>query len=177
MKTLGIGMMAVMMAGGVMASKPIQMSITPGIALYNRHEKIEGVVLGIWSQNPQKALALGIVSGSTGNSSGLSWSLLLNYADNYKGIHWAPINYTKSDFTGWQAGFVNYTGGAMKGLQSGTVNIAGRLTGLQLGLANYAETAENGVQIGLINIIPQNAWFTELPEALAPGMVFVNWRF
>lgn len=27
-----------------------------------------------------------------------------------------------------------------------------------------------------INIMPQNQWFTEMPEALAPGMIFVNWR-
>lgn len=167
-----------MVATGVVAGgKPLQISITPEIALYDRSERIEGLVIGIWSENPQTALALGIVSGSTGSSSGLSWSLLLNYADNYKGIHWAPINYTKHDFLGWQGGFVNYVGGTMKGLQSGTVNYAGRLTGLQFGLVNYAETAENGVQLGLINIIPQNAWFSELPDALAPGMVFVNWRF
>lgn len=178
MRTRRIIIAAAMVAatGAMAGNKPLQISITPDIAMYNRHERIEGLVLGIWSENPQKALALGIVSGSTGNSSGLSGSLLLNYADNYTGIHWAPVNYTKGDFLGWQAGFVNYTGGRMKGLQSGTVNYAGRLTGLQFGFLNYAETAESGVQIGLINIIPQNQWFAGLPNELAPGMVFVNWR-
>ncbi len=178
MKKLLTILAGIMVASGSLAgSKPLQISLTPDIALYDRSEQIEGLVVGIWSENPQTALALGIVSGSTGSSAGLSWSFLLNYADNYKGVHSAPINYTKHDFLGWQGGFVNYAGGAMKGLQSGTVNYAGRLTGLQLGLLNYAETAENGVQIGLINIIPQNVWFSELPDALAPGMVFVNWRF
>jgi len=38
-------------------------------------------------------------------------------------------------------------------------------------------TAETGVQIGLVNLIPQNKWFTELPDELAPGMVLINWRF
>ena len=84
----------------------------------------------------------------------------------------------KGDFLGWQGGFVNYTDGTMKGFQSGTVNYAGRLTGLQLGFVNYAEDADAGVQIGLVNIIRQNtAWFSGLPEELAPAMIFVNWRF
>jgi len=65
----------------------------------------------------------------------------------------------------------------MKGLQTGTVNYAGRLTGIQLGLVNYAETVESGLQVGLVNIMPQNPWFTDVPNALAPGMVFLNWRF
>jgi len=178
MRTVLIILLGMTIATGTMAAgKPLQLSITPEIALYDRSERIEGLSLSIWGENPQSALALGIVNGSTGRSSGLSWALVLNYADDYKGIHWAPINYTKGDFLGWQAGFVNYTGGRMKGLQSGTVNYAGRLTGLQFGMVNYAETAESGVQIGLINIIPQNEWFSELPDALAPGMVFVNWRF
>lgn len=161
------------MAGG----KPLQISITPEIALYDRSEKIEGLCLSLWGENPQAALALGIVNGSTGRSAGLSFALLLNYADDYKGIQLAPINYTKGDFLGWQGGVVNYTSGLMKGLQTGTVNYAGRLTGLQIGLVNYAETAETGVQIGLVNLLPQNEWFRGLPNELAPGMVFVNWRF
>ena len=72
---------------------------------------------------------------------------------------------------------VNYTGGTMKGLQTAAVNYAGKLTGLQLGFVNYAETAESGVQVGFVNIIPQNQWFSGLPDELAPGMVIVNWRF
>ena len=173
--TLVVGML---MASGVLAGgKPLQVSITPDIAIHDRTERIEGLCLSIWGENPQTALALGIVNGSTGQSAGLSWAFILNYADDYKGIQWAPINYTKGDFLGWQGGVVNYTGGHMKGLQAGTVNYAGRLTGLQLGLINYAETAETGVQVGLVNLIPQNEWFAGLPNELAPGMVFVNWRF
>jgi hypothetical protein len=178
MKRLPVMLVAVMVASGAMAeSKLLQLSLTPDIAIFNRSETIEGLTLSIWGENPQSALALGIVNGSTGQSAGLSLGLLLNYAENYKGVQWAPINYTKGDFLGWQSGFVNYTGGLMKGLQTGTVNYAGRLTGLQLGVVNYAATAEAGVQIGLVNIIPQNQWFTALPDELAPGMVFVNWGF
>jgi hypothetical protein len=169
----GITIASAALAGG----KPLQVSITPDIAIYDRTERIEGLCLSIWGENPQSALALGIVNGSRERSAGLSWAFILNYADNYKGIHWAPINYTKGDFLGWQGGFVNYTDGQMKGLQSGVVNYAGRLTGLQLGLVNYAKTAETGVQFGLVNLIPQNEWFTGLPNELAPGMVFANWRF
>lgn len=162
--------------GSVRADKPINLSLTPSVALFNKHERITGLTLSIWGENPQTALALGIVNGSTGNSGGLSFALLLNYADNYKGFMLAPINYVKGDFVGWQSGVVNYTEGTMKGLQTGLFNYTGKLTGLQLGLVNFADTAETGVQIGLINLIHQNEWFSDLPDALAPGMIFVNWR-
>ena len=177
MKKSIAGWMVVLMATGAMAAKPVQLSLTPDIALFGRTERIEGLCLSLWGENPQSAIALGIVNGSTGQSAGLSWALLLNYAEDYKGVQWAPVNYTSGDFLGWQAGLVNYTGGAMKGLQSGTVNYAGSLTGLQFGLVNYAEKGENGVQIGLVNIMPHNQWFTGLPDELAPGMILVNWHF
>lgn len=164
-------------SGALLASEPIQLSLTPEIAIFNRTERIEGLALSIWGENPQSALALGIVNGSTDHSVGLSWSWILNYADDYQGVQWALVNYTKGDFLGWEAGFANYTGGSMKGFQSGAVNYAGRLTGLQLGFVNYAETAENGVQIGFVNLIPTNPWFSGLPDELAPGMIIVNWRF
>ncbi len=170
-------MVLVMGIGGAMASEPIQLSLTPEIAIFDRSERIEGLALSIWGENPQSALALGFVNGSTGQSAGLSLSFILNYADSYKGVQWAAVNYTEGDFLGWQAGFVNYTEGTMKGLQSGVVNYAGKLTGLQFGLVNFAETAQTGVQIGLVNLLPQNAWFSELPDGLAPGMIFINWRF
>ncbi len=178
MRKLAVVLIGFLFAGTALAAgKPFQLSLTPDIAIYNRGQRINGLTIGIWSENPQSALALGIVNGSTGRSSGLSLALILNYADNYKGVHWAPVNYTKGDFLGWQGGIVNYTAGTMKGLQTGVVNYAGSLTGLQLGLINYAETAESGVQIGLVNIIPSNRWFSGLPNELAPGMIFVNWRF
>jgi hypothetical protein len=177
-KTL-IGMVAVLLATGILANaKPIQLSLTPEIALYDRTEKIEGLTLSIWGENPQAGLALGFVNGSTGQSAGLSLGLLINYADSYKGVQATFIcNYTKADFLGWQIGSVNYTDGIMKGLQTGFVNYAGKLTGLQIGLVNYAASAETGVQIGFVNLMPQNAWFTGLPDELAPGMVIVNWCF
>ena len=167
------------MASGILASgsPPIQISLTPDLALFDRGERIEGLCLSLWGENPQTAVALGIVNGSTGDSAGLSWALILNYADNYTGIQWALINYTKGDFLGWQGGCVNYTGGAMKGLQSGMINYAGNLTGLQFGFINFAESAETGLQLGLVNFMPGNQWFTGLPNELAPGMVFVNWHF
>ena len=167
----------IVVSGALARGQPLQVSLTPDVAIFDRSERIEGLCLSLWGENPQSALALGLVNGSTRQSAGLSWAFILNYADSYTGIHWAPINYTKSDFLGWQGGFVNYTGVAMKGLQSGFVNYAGRLTGLQFGFVNFAATAQTGAQIGLINLIPQNAWFRELPDELAPVMIFVNWRF
>jgi hypothetical protein len=151
-----------MSLGPALASEPIQLSLTPDIAVYDRSETIEGLTLSIWGENPQTSLALGFVNGSTGQSAGLSWAFFLNYADDYKGVQWAAVNYTKGDFLGWQGGFVNY---------------AGKLTGLQLGFVNYAETAKTGVQIGIVNLMPHNAWFSELPDELAPGMIFINWCF
>lgn len=171
---LGVVLIA---SGSLAETRPIQLSLTPDIAVFDRGDRIEGLTLSIWGENPQTALALGIVNGSTGRSAGLSWAFLLNYAEDYTGVQWAPVNYTKGDFLGWQAGIVNYTGGAMKGLQSGTVNYAGKLTGLQFGLVNFADSSENGVQLGLINIMPENEWFSALPDELAPGMIFVNWHF
>jgi len=171
---LGIIMVS---AGLAMAeSKPVQLSLTPDIALFDRNTKIEGLALSIWGENPQTALAIGFVNGSTGSSAGFSFGLL-NYADSYKGVQWAPVNYVKSDFLGWQSAFINCTEGSVKGLQTGFVNYAGRLTGLQFGFVNYGAAAENAVQIGLINLLPENEWFTKLPSELAPGMIFVNWRF
>jgi len=178
MKKVWIAFAGLLIASGAMAqTKPFNASITPDHAVHGRDVRIEGLTLSIWGENPQTSLALGIVNGSSGNSAGLSWGFILNYAENYKGIHWAPINYVKGDFLGWQGGLVNYTEGPMKGLQTGWVNCAGTLTGLQFGLVNYAETGETGVQIGLVNLIPSNRWFSGLPNELAPGMIFVNWRF
>lgn len=135
---------------------------------------IEGLTLSLWGENPQKALALGVVNGSTGQSAGFSWCLLLNYADSYKGVHWACVNYTQNDFLGWQSAFINYTDNPLKGVQTGWVNYARRFTGVQLGLVNFAET---GLQVGIVNVIRKNRWFSEFPDAAAPGMVLVNWRF
>ena len=176
MKKILVFLGVVLVATGVTAGEPLQLSLTPDIAICDRGDRIEGLTLNIWGENPQTALALGIVNGSTEQSAGLSWAFILNYADSYKGIQWAAVNYTKDDFMGWQGGFVNYTKGSMKGLQTGVVNYAGNLTGLQLGLINYAATAETGVQIGLVNLMPQNQWFSGLPNELAPGMILINWR-
>lgn len=178
MKICLLALVSVMVAGGALAqSRPVQLSLTPEIALFDRSETIEGLSLSIWGENPQTALALGFVNGSTGQSAGFSIAFVLNYADDYKGIQWAPINYTKGDFLGWQGGLVNYTDGQMKGLQTGVLNYAGDLTGLQFGFVNYAAEAKNGVQIGLVNVMPRSAWFTGLPDELAPGMILINWRF
>jgi hypothetical protein len=186
MNKLLAGLAAVLVSSTAMAgTKAFNLSITPEIAVYDRGETIEGVTLSIWGENEQSSLALGIVNGTTGNSAGLSLGIL-NYAENYGGLQWGLVNCTKDDFTGWQGGFifgvlgsvVNYTGGAMKGLQSGLVNYAGSLSGVQIGLANYAEDVEAGVQIGIVNAIRQNtAWFSQLPNELAPAMILVNWRF
>ena len=171
--------MIMLIVGRAMAEepKPIQLSLTPDMAIFDKHTKIRGVTLNIWGENPQEALALGIINGSTGTSAGLSLGFIVNYTDNYNGLLWAPVNYTKANFNGWQAGIVNCAKGPVRGLQTGIVNSAGRLTGLQFGLVNYAAKTESGVQIGLVNIIPENRFFTGLPNGLAPVMVIVNWRF
>ncbi len=169
----------VLVSTGAMAqSKPLQVSLTPDLALFDRTETIEGLTLSVWGENHQRALGLGIVNGSVGKSAGVSWGFVLNYAEHYTGVHWALANYAGQDFLGWQNSFVNYTDGSMKGLQTGWVNYAGHLTGVQFGFVNYADTAENGVQIGILNVIRQNtSWFGELPGKVAPATILINWRF
>lgn len=144
-------------------TQPFQASLTPDIAVCDRSDRIEGVALSIWGENPQSAFALGFVNGSNGDSSGLSLGFFGNYAENYTGVQW---------------GFVNYASESLKGVQLGCVNLTKELNGLQWGLVNYAETAKAGVQVGLVNILPANQeWFSKLPNELAPGMIFVNWHF
>jgi len=184
MKTLLSVITGVLSLSSVMASEPFQLSLTPDIAIQDRNERIEGFSLSVWGENPQSAFALGFVNGSTGDSTGLSIGLL-NYSDSYTGVQWGFINYAKGDLTGWQGGpffgwvigGVNITSGKMTGFQCALVNTAGTLNGFQLGLVNYASTTEAGLQIGVVNIMPENEWFTKLPDELAPGMIFVNWHF
>ena len=166
MKTLMTVVLTCSLAAGAIAEEAFQLSLTPEIALQEKGTVIEGVSVGLWNENPGTQWQIGIVNGSTGDSSGLQWGAflptILNYAEN---------------FTGAQLGLVNYASGNFKGLQWGAVNYAGQLKGLQLGFLNYAETADTGVQIGFLNIIKQNEkWFSGLPEEVAPGMIFVNWR-
>lgn len=140
---------------------PFQLSLVPDVAIHSRNTHISGIALSVWGENPQSALALGIVNGSRGNSLGLSLGFV-NYASNYKGLEWGTVNVVSGTLTGVQSGFVNY---------------AENLAGLQLGAVNVAKRSRAGIQIGFINLLLQNIWFTELPRALAPGMIFVNWRF
>jgi len=182
MKRVGMAVAMCVVFSGVSVfaqSAPIQLSLTPDIALQSRDTVIEGVCLSVWGENEQRALALGIVNGSKWDSQGFTWSWLLNYAEDYRGVQWAMINYAKDDVTGWQWGAVNYCGGDFFGLQLGLVNYAEYLKGLQFGFLNFARaTMEPGVQIGLLNLMPETTeWFSGLPEELAPGMIFVNWRF
>ncbi len=148
-------------------SKPFQLSLTPEIATQPRFMLIEGLCLNIWGENQQRAIALGLVNGSVGDSVGVSLGAL-NYAENYMGVHLGLINYTSGKFGGAQAGW-------LAGFSA--INYAGSLTGVQLGLVNYAETAENGIQIGIINIMNETEqWFDHFPEEVAPGMILLNWR-
>lgn len=182
MKKLIACLTIVLLSAGAMAgTKAFNLSLTPNIAVYDRNETIEGLTLSVWGENPQTSLAVGLVNGTAGDSTGLCLGFL-NYADNYKGAQFGLVNYTKQDSTGWGGcfffSFMNYTGGAMKGLYGGVVNYSGSLTGLDLGLVNYVEDGDSGIQVGLVNIIHNNkSWFGDLPNSLAPWMIFVNWRF
>lgn len=179
MKRLALAFALVASSALLAQSKPFQASLTPEIAIHDSMTMIEGLTLSVWGENPQRALAIGIVNGSTGDSAGFSFGFLLNYADSYTGVIWAPVNYTRGEVLGWQSGCLNYSEGRIKGLQTGWVNYAQRMKGVQLGFLNFVESADDVlVQIGLLNIIRSNqAWFANLPEELAPAMVFVNWKF
>ena len=151
------------MAGGVSlmaAEAGFQASLTPDLAVQPTTTRIQGVALSIWGENPQDALALGFVNGSTGPSEGLSWGLV-NYADDYTGVAWAAANISWQRFYGWE---------------NGVVNITEDFHGLQAGCVNYSENLR-GLQIGVINIAMNNTWFEEFPNELATGFPFVNWSF
>ena len=72
---------------------------------------------------------------------------------------------------------MNKLTGTVAGILIGAVNCAKRLTGLRRGVFNCAETADGGLQPGRLNMVPQNEWFTGLPNELAPGMILINGRF
>ena len=178
MKKLLVGLMAASLTCIAIAdTQPINLSLTPDISLQDRSDRIEGLTLSIWGENEQESLAIGFVNGCCCDSMGLSLGLV-NYAENYTGVQWGILNTAKGDFSGWQHGAGNHVGGELYGLQTGWLNCAGHLRGLQLGLVNYTRTAGPGGQIGLLNVIAQNdMWIVDLPEQLAPAMIFVNWRF
>jgi hypothetical protein len=152
-----------------------QASLTPDIAVYAKTTQINGLALSVWGENPQSALALGFVNGSTGESQGLSWGLV-NYADSYTGVAWAFANISQQRFYGWQNGVINYSQGTYTGLQTGFVNITQDCHGLQAGFVNYSENLR-GVQLGFLNLAMNNPWFNEFPDKLATGFPFVNWSF
>ena len=167
-----------------------QASLTPDIAIHPRTTEIDGFAINIWGENPQHSFNLGIVNGSTGESSGFSVGGG-NYADSYIGVEFGIVNYTKQNFRGWQAGIVNISHGEFHGwqdsdvnisfglcvgLQTAYVNVAENVHGLQLGLVNYAKEL-HGVQVGAVNIAMNNGWFNEFPDKLAKGFPIVNWSF
>jgi hypothetical protein len=153
-----------------------QLSLTPDVAIYPRTTEVDGVSIGIWSENPQKGFTLGIVNGSTGDSQGFSLGIV-NYDESYIGVQWGLVNYSSDKFIGWQDGWVNISRGYFKGFQHGYVNVAEEFHGFQLGWINYADNLNNGLQIGLINIAVNNPWFTDFPDKLAKGFPIVNWSF
>lgn len=157
-------------------TRNVQFSLTPDKAHYDRNDRVHGLALSVWGENPQAALALGFVNGSTYESCGVSIGLVMNYADDWSGVQCAPVNYVSGVFAGWQVGVVNVTDIRMDGLQCGVVNYAGRVRGVQFGLVNYARWVERGVQLGLVNINRAcESWFTGLPDEAAPATVLLNW--
>lgn len=154
---------------------PIQLSLTPDIALQPRPTIINGFALDVWGENEQHSLNLGFVNGSTGASSGLSCGLV-NYDDAYVGVHWGLVNMSRQEFNGWQAGFINLSQGSFTGVQSGGMNVAEQMKGLQLGFINYSQNL-NGVQLGFANVAMNNGWFDEFPDKLATGFPILNWSF
>ena len=162
MKKLILLSVLVASIASVKADAPFfQASLTPDIAIHSKTTEISGICLSIWGENPQSALALGFVNGSTGVSQGFTWSFILNYDENYTGVAWALVNVSKEKFVGWQGA---------------AVNVAKEFHGLQWGFVNYAENLR-GVQLGFINVAMNNPWFTDFPDKLATGFPIVNWSF
>ncbi len=175
MKKLTLILVSLASATLVYADTPIQLSLTPDIALYPKSTMVRGLSLNIWGENPQSSLTLGLVNGSTGDSSGFSWGIV-NYDETYRGVQWGVVNFSRESFIGWQRGCVNIAQGTFVGYQSGLVNVGQTTTGFQLGVVNYAENLR-GLQIGLANLAINNPWFTDFPDKLATGFPIVNWSF
>jgi hypothetical protein len=176
MKTKLVNALLFASAAGIYAQNaPIQLSLTPDIAVQPRTTIIDGLSLNIWGENPQHGLTLGIVNGSTGDSAGFSWGIV-NYDDSYHGVQWGVVNVSKQEFVGWQRGLVNFDQGTFTGFQSGLVNVAEDARGFQLGFVNYAQRL-NGLQIGIVNAAMNNPWFNEFPDKLATAFPIVNWSF
>lgn len=165
MKKLFLVLFGCFFATGVFAeTQSFQLSLIPDIAIHSQTTHIKGVSLGLWGENPQTALTLGVVNGSTGSSSGISLGFLANYSESYKGAQLAWI--------------ANYASGQFTGLQWAAFNYAANLHGLQLGLVNFADASDKGLQVGLINVMNNTKeWFTNFPDEVAPVMALVNWRF
>jgi hypothetical protein len=174
-KQLVIILAAVIGAARLHADTPIQLSLTPDIALYPKDTTVRGLALNIWGENPQFSLNLGFVNGSTGDSSGFSYGLV-NYAESYTGVQLGWVNISTQHFVGLQDGYVNIAEGTFKGFQYGLVNVSEDTTGFQLGVVNYAQQLK-GLQIGLINLAMNNPAFTDFPNKLAPGFPILNWSF
>ena len=146
-KTLILCIIACVITSTVFAeSKVFQASLAPGIALHDRHQRIDGFTLSFWGENPQSSLALGIINGTAGNSSGLSLGFL-NYGETYKGVRIGAINADKK-LHGFQLGIFNIAKDTKSGFQFGLVNI----------------------------IVKNKKWFSNFPDEIAPFMILVNWR-
>ena len=108
------------------AQKAFQASLTPDVAILDKTERIEGFTLSIWGCNPQTALALGLVNGTSGDSKGVSIGFA-NYGQLYNGIQLGVANADKE----------------LKGLQIGVINSARKTSsGIQLGLFNIIRQNE-----------------------------------
>lgn len=132
--------------------QPYQLSLTPECAMQRSGTQIDGLSLGIWSRNPQRAFALGFVNGSVGRSKGLSIGLLGNYAESYTGGTVGLLNLAKGDLSGMQLGLLNCVQNQMTGFAMGLVNhVKGEGAGWQLGVMNLDEGGFSGLQTGAIN--------------------------
>ena len=128
------------------AHKVFQASLTPNVAILDKSERIEGLTLSFWGNNPQNALALGIINGTSGESGGLSIGFA-NYGNIYRGIQIGAINSNK-EIEGLQIGVICYTKKTVSGIQIGLINI----------------------------IKQNKCWFGNFPMELAPVMIGINWR-
>ncbi len=120
--------------------------MTPNVAILDKSERVDGLTLSFWGNNPQNALALGIINGTSGESAGLSIGFA-NHGDIYRGIQIGVINKNK-EIEGLQIGLVCYTKETTSGIQIGLINI----------------------------IKENKCWFGNFPLELAPIMIGFNWR-
>ncbi len=168
-----LGLAAVVLLGlapVVRADFPVQLSLTPDVALRPDSESVQGLRLGVWSRSQDvSGLDLGIVQGTRGDflgvgvavvnlvdgdSAGLQWGVYgySRVRGTFKGVLGGIVVRVQGDCYGLLSGWVALSDGSAKGWVDGLyAQVGGDFSGLQTGLITYCKGEAKGVALGGFN--------------------------